>query len=159
MLDRFDKTPFKYFKICGKIMISNLNDKDLILMGWLTTDIISVILFFIGILGIVIRKNMMINVISIGVMDTAIILFFISITSNVGRVAPMMAEYVEHSVDPVGHALVLTSIVIGVSIKAIILIMILNLYRSYGTLDWDVAKKIRESECHDFDIEKAHIEV
>ena len=128
-------------------------------MGWLTTDIVSVILFFIGVLGLTIRKNMMISIISVGVMDTAIILFFISITSSAGRVAPMMAEYHGQTVDPVGHALVLTSIVIGVSIKAIVLIMTLNLYRSYGTLNWDIAKKIREGECHDFDIEKAHIEV
>jgi len=128
-------------------------------MDWLTTDIVSVILFFIGVAGLIVRKNMMISVISVGIMDTAIILFFISIISSEGRVAPMMADYVTHSVDPVGHALVLTSIVIGVSIKAIILIMILNLYRNYGTLDWDIAKKIREGENHDLDIEKAHIEV
>jgi len=128
-------------------------------MDWLSTDIVAVILFFIGVAGLIIRKNMMISVISIGIMDTAIILFFISITSSAGRVAPMMAEFPTQSVDPVGHALVLTSIVIGVSIKAIILIIILNLYRSYGTLDWDVAKMIREKENHDFDIEKAHIEV
>ncbi|MCL2560180.1 MAG: cation:proton antiporter subunit C [Turicibacter sp.] len=129
-------------------------------MEWLTTDIVAVILFFIGLAGLVIRKNMMMSVISVGIMDTAIILFFISITSSDARVAPMMAEYYGQAVvDPVGHALVLTSIVIGVSIKAIILIMILNLYRNYGTLDWDIAKKIRENENHDFDIEKAHIEV
>ena len=128
-------------------------------MDWLTTDIVSIVLFFIGVAGLVIRKNMMISVISVGIMDTAIILFFISITTSTERVAPMMAQYITHTVDPVGHALVLTSIVIGVSIKAIILIMILNLYRNYGTLDWDVAKKIREGENHAFDIEKAHIEV
>jgi len=128
-------------------------------MDWLTTDVVSVVLFFIGVVGLIVRKNMMISVISVGIMDTAIILFFISIISSEGRVAPMMAEHVTHSVDPVGHALVLTSIVIGVSIKAIILIMILNLYRNYGTLDWDIAKKIREGENHDLDIEKAHIEV
>ncbi|MCL1990549.1 MAG: cation:proton antiporter subunit C [Defluviitaleaceae bacterium] len=128
-------------------------------MDWLTTDVVSIILFFIGLAGLVIRKNMMISVVSVGIMDTAIILFFISITSSAGRVAPMMAEYANQSVDPVGHALVLTSIVIGVSIMALILIMILNLYRNYGTLDWDVAKRIREGECHDFDIVKARIEV
>jgi len=128
-------------------------------MDWLTTDIVSVLLFFIGVTGLLVRKNMMISIISIGIMDTAIILFFISITTSVGRVAPMMAEYSAQTVDPVAHALVLTSIVIGVSIKAIILVLTLNLYRSYGTLNWDVAKSIRERECHDFDIEKAHIEV
>lgn len=126
---------------------------------WLSTDIMCVILFFIGVAGLMIRKNMMISVISVGIMDTAIILFFISIVSKAGRVAPMIAETPYYAVDPVGHALVLTSIVIGVSIKAIILIMILNLYRSYDTLDWDIAKRIRESENHDYDIEKAHIEV
>ena len=129
------------------------------MFDWLTTDIVAVILFFIGVAGLVIRKNMMISIISVGIMDTAIILFFISIISSSGRVAPMVAEYAEHAVDPVGHALVLTSIVIGVSIKAIILIMILNLYRNYGTLNWDIAKRIREAENHDFDILKAHIEV
>jgi multicomponent Na+:H+ antiporter subunit C len=71
----------------------------------------------------------------------------------------MVAEYAQQAVDPVGHALVLTSIVIGVSFKAIILIMILNLYRNYGTLNWDIAKRIREAENHDFDILKSHIEV
>jgi len=129
-------------------------------MSWLTTDVVAVILFFIGVAGLVIRKNMMISVISIGIMDTAIILFFISITTSAGRMAPMIAQtYTDVVVDPVGHALVLTSIVIGVSIMAIILIMILNLYREYGTLDWDVAKRIREKENHEFDIKKAHIEV
>ena len=128
-------------------------------LSWLTSDVVSVVLFFIGVAGLVIRKNMMISVISVGIMDTAIILFFISITSRENRVAPMMATYVEQAVDPIGHALVLTSIVIGVSIKAIILIMILNLYRKYNTLDWDEAKRIRESENHIHDIEKTHIEV
>ena len=128
-------------------------------MDWLTTDIVAVILFFIGVTGLVIRKNMMVSIISVGIMDTAIILFFISIIPSSNRVAPMMATYQSAAVDPVGHALVLTSIVIGVSIKAIILIMVLNLYRNYGTLNWDTAKRIRETENHDFDILKAHIEV
>lgn len=32
-------------------------------MDWLTTDLVSVILFFIGVAGLVIRKNMMISII------------------------------------------------------------------------------------------------
>lgn len=128
-------------------------------MEWFTTSVVAIIIFFIGVAGLIIRKNMMISVIAVGVMDTAIILFFISIAGAEGRVAPMIADTIYTAVDPVGHALVLTTIVIGVSIKAIILIMILNLYRNYGTLDWDMAKKIREDENHDFDIKEAHIEI
>jgi len=115
-------------------------------MDWLTTEIVSIILFFIGLSGLVIRKNMMISVISFGIMDAAIILFFIGVNPSTGQVAPMLATTIEGAVDPVPHALVLTSIVIGVSIKAIILSMILSYYRVHGTLDWMEAKKIRDQE-------------
>ena len=88
----------------------------------------------------------MISVISFGIMDAAIILFFIGVNPSTGQVAPMLATTIEGAVDPVPHALVLTSIVIGVSIKAIILSMILSYYRVHGTLDWMEAKKIRDQE-------------
>jgi len=115
-------------------------------MSWLNAENVSIILFFIGMAGLILRKNMMISVISIGIMDTAIILFFVTMNADMDRVAPMIATSVAESVDPVPHALMLTSVVIGVSIKAIILILILNLYHAYGTLDWAEAKKIRDSE-------------
>jgi multisubunit Na+/H+ antiporter MnhC subunit len=49
-------------------------------------------------------------------------------------------------VDTVPHALMLTSIVIGVTVTAIGLIMILDFYNKYKVLDWDEAKKIRDGE-------------
>lgn len=115
-------------------------------MSWLNAEIVSIILFFIGIAGLILRKNMMINVISMGIMDTAIILFFVTLNAEMDQLAPMVASTIAESVDPVPHALMITSVVIGVSIKAIILILILNLYHAYGTLDWAEAKKIRENE-------------
>ena len=111
-------------------------------MAWLNAETVSIILFFIGMMGMILRKNMMISVISIGIMDAAIILFFITLNSGIDIEA---VGYQADLVDPVPHALMITSIVIGVAIKAISLIMILDLYHDYNTLDWDEAKYIREN--------------
>jgi len=106
-------------------------------MSWLNTETVSLILFFIGIAGMILRRNMMISVVSIGIMDAAIILFYVTVNVELNDMA---------SVDPIPHALMITSIVIGVAVKAISLIMIIDLYNRYHTLDWDEAKKIRQSE-------------
>lgn len=112
-------------------------------MSWLNPETVSILLFFIGMAGIIIRKNMMITVVSIGIMDAAIILFFV--TLNVGA-GSMGANYLVGSADPIPHALMITSIVIGVAIKAIILILVIDLYHEYRTLDWDEARRISEKE-------------
>ena len=111
-------------------------------MSWINAETVSIILFFIGMMGMIVRTNMMISVISIGIMDSAIILFFITLNSAINIEG---ANYAYHVVDPVPHALMITSIVIGVAIKAISLIMILDLYHDYNTLDWNEAKHIREN--------------
>ena len=105
-------------------------------MSGLNAETVSILLFFIGLAGLILRKNMMISVVGIGIMDAAIILFFVTI--NVGSVPEL--------VDPIPHALMITSIVIGVAVKAISLIMIIDLYNRYHTLDWDEAREIRENE-------------
>jgi len=106
-------------------------------MSWLNAETVSLILFFIGMAGMILRRNMMISVVSIGIMDAAIILFFVTIQVDVNDLA---------SVDPIPHALMITAIVIGVAVKAISLIMIIDLYNRYHTLDWDEAKKLRQRE-------------
>ncbi len=115
-------------------------------MDLLSPETVSIILFFIGMAGLILRKNMIISVIAIGIMDAAIILFFVTFNASIDGVAPMVATTMAEAVDPVPHALMITSIVIGVALKAVTLIMIIRLYRVYNTLDWDEAKKIRESE-------------
>jgi multicomponent Na+:H+ antiporter subunit C len=112
-------------------------------LSWLNGANVAVILFFIGVTGLVLRKNMMISVIAVGIMNTAIILAFVTIGSSVDHVPPMTAETVAAAADPVPQALMITSVVIGVAVQTVCLVLVLNHYRQHKTLDWDEAKAIR----------------
>jgi len=116
------------------------------MFDWLNGPNVAVILFFIGLAGVVLRKNMMITVISLGVINTAVILAFVTMGSSTDYVPPMLAETVAGTADPVPQALMITTVVIGVAVKAVCLVLILNHYRQHGTLDWDAAKAIRAGE-------------
>jgi len=114
-------------------------------MDWFNGETVSLILFFIGLAGLILRRNMIISIISIGILDAAIILFFITFNSDLNKVAPMVAQSFEEAADPVPHALMITSIVIGIAVMAVSLILVINVYREYKTLDWKEARDIRES--------------
>ena len=110
----------------------------------LTGDVVAVVLFFIGLFGVVVRKNMMLTVIATSIMNTAIVLFFVTINASPGMAPPMVGEVVAQTADPIPQALMITSVVIGVSVQAVALVLVMNLFKEYGTLDWAQAKLIRE---------------
>ncbi|MCL1872021.1 MAG: cation:proton antiporter subunit C [Promicromonosporaceae bacterium] len=118
-------------------------------LSWLDGASTAVVLFFVGLAGVVLRKNMMITVIATGIMSTAIILAFVTMGSSPDHLAPMTATDVASAADPVPQALMITSVVIGVAVKAVCLVLILGLYRQHKTLDWDEARAIREAEGED----------
>ncbi|WP_162616368.1 sodium:proton antiporter [Xylanimonas allomyrinae] len=113
-------------------------------LSWLDGANVAVILFCIGLAGLVLRKNMMISVISLSVMSTAVILAFVTLGSSPAHEAPMTAQTVAGAADPVPQALMITTVVIGVAVQTVCLVLILNHYREHKTLDWDEAKAIRE---------------
>ena len=114
------------------------------MFDWINGQNISVIVFFIGLAGVIMRKNMMMTVIATGIMNTAIILAFVTMNASVDHDAPMVAVTVTQTADPVPQALMITSVVIGVAVNALMLVLILNIYRAKGTINWEQAKAIRE---------------
>lgn len=116
------------------------------MLDWLTGPNVAVLLFFIGLLGLVLRKNMMISVIALSVMNTAVILAFVTMGSSPAHQAPMVADSVALTADPVPQALMITSVVISVAVQTVALVLVLNHYRQHGTLDWDQAKALRAGE-------------
>ena len=118
-------------------------------MDWFNGETVSLILFFIGLAGLILRRNMIISIISIGILDAAIILFFITLNSDLYRIAPMVAQSFEEAADPVPHALMITSIVIGIAVMAVSLILVINMYREYKTLDWKEARDKRDAHVMD----------
>ena len=126
-------------------------------MEWINGETVALALFFIGLAGLILRRNMIISIISIGIMDSAIILFFITMNATMSGIAPMVPMTYEEGrgmvyvmmdqyVDPVPHALMITSIVIGIAVMAVSLILVINMYREYQTLDWKEARDIREAQ-------------
>lgn len=117
------------------------------LLNYSFGEIAAIIIFFIGVYGVVARRNIMKTVISIGVMESAVILYFVSTYENVKK-APIIYDTVSHNsiADPMPQALMITAIVIGVGVTAVALTMFINLYHKYGTTNWEKARKVRDDD-------------
>ena len=112
-------------------------------MEYINGETVGIILFFIGIWGLVSKKNIMKSIISIGIIETGIILFFLADKSH-GKTPPIGDFSNNISVfDPLPQALMITEVVIGTGITAATLIMFIHLYHKYGTADWNKIKKIK----------------
>lgn len=106
----------------------------------------AIVLFLIGLYGVVIHRNLVRILLSLGLMESATFLMLISIGYREGGTAPIFYEEgivpgETIVVDPIMQALTLTSIVIGVVTLAMALSLIIHLARHYRTLD---ASRIRD---------------
>ncbi len=82
----------------------------------------SMILFFIGLFGILTQRHFIKIFISIEIMEIAIFIFFIGLAFQKGKTAPMLGDGITKFVnmnDPITHAMILTAIVIGMAVLAL----------------------------------------
>ena len=101
-------------------------------------------LVLIGLYIILVKRNLIKVIIGLGILDTGINLFLVSVGYITKGTAPIFSKPgldSEHMVDPVPQALVLTAIVIGVAVLALALSLSIRLYQHYGTLN---LRKLRE---------------
>ncbi len=107
--------------------------------------ILCFILFLVGLYGVITRRNLIKIVISLSIMEFSIFLFFALIGyfegGNVPIVDPSMPDV--KYVDPLPQAMVLTAIVIGLATTAMLMSVIIRIYRKYKTLDIREIKKLR----------------
>lgn len=114
-------------------------------LDFLNGENIALVLFFIGIYGLLARRNIVKTVISLGIIQSAIILFFLTINYEPNRLPPLGDVTTANAVDPIPQALMITAIVIGVAVTAVSLTMFISLYHHYGTTNWlKVINKRRE---------------
>ncbi|MBU1238539.1 NADH-quinone oxidoreductase subunit K [Myxococcota bacterium] len=99
------------------------------------------ILVILGLYGIVAQRNIFRIIIGFSIFDTGLHVVLVSIAYLKNRTAPILDEAVSKGeaaskiVDPVPQALVLTAIVIGVAITALMLTFALKMYEKRKTLD------------------------
>ena len=103
-------------------------------------EIFAIILFFLSFYGLITSKNIIKSIVSILLMETAVSLFIISIGFLDGMKAPI-GKNLENVSDPLPQALVITTIIIGVTVSAVNLTMLISLYRQHKTTDWDTVRK------------------
>ena len=105
---------------------------------------IYIILMMIGLYAVVAKDNLIKKVIGLGLFQTGIFLFYISMGKVRGGTAPVVAnEYLSYS-NPIPHALILTAIVVSVSTMAVALALVVNIKETYGTIEADEIEAAEE---------------
>ncbi len=94
------------------------------------------ITILLGFFGIIFKKNLMMKIIAMDVMSTGVIAYYVLIASREGWFTPILdnSKTVAYA-DPVPQAVILTAIVIGFSIMALMLVAAMKLAKNNPTLD------------------------
>jgi multicomponent Na+:H+ antiporter subunit C len=107
-----------------------------------------IILMMIGFYAMIGKKNLIKKIIGMNIFQTAIILFFVSISCKKGGATLPILEHAhehggEHAIiasnylNPLPHVLMLTAIVVMVATLGVALAIIIKIYQEYKTLEED----------------------
>jgi multisubunit Na+/H+ antiporter MnhC subunit len=105
------------------------------------------VLFCVGLYCAVSKGNIIRIIIGLGIMEYAVNLFFIMVGYKKGGIPPIFSKVLELKkelmVDPLPQALILTAIVIGLAITALLVAIAIRIYQRYGTYDINELKKLK----------------
>lgn len=110
-----------------------------------------VVLLMIGLYAMMVKKNLIKKLIGMSIFQSAIILFFVSISVKRDASIPILDHQTLHEMDlssevvidpakytnPLPHVLMLTAIVVSVSTLGVGLAVSQKIYQSFGTLEED----------------------
>ena len=113
-------------------------------------------LMMIGLYGIITKKNLMKKIIGLSIMQTAVILFFVSIGAKKNATIPIIEHHSDsihvpvqavHYINPLPHVLMLTAIVVAVATLGVALALAIKIYDQFNTLEEDgILPKIKEGQ-------------
>ncbi len=95
-------------------------------------------LVFIGVFGIITRKNLIKILLSINILETGVNLLLIAIGWRPGSYAPIVTRLhsdIVNFVDPLPQAMVLTAIVIAFGTTAVGLVVVINYFKSHKSIE------------------------
>jgi multicomponent Na+:H+ antiporter subunit C len=112
-----------------------------------------ILLAGVGLYAVTVKKNLIKVIIGVVIIHNAVNLFLVLLgyrnPASGEAVAPIVTHQlsgsvlVQRSVDPVPQALILTAIVIGLSVVALMVVMAIRLHEKYGTFDLTEIRKLR----------------
>jgi len=94
-------------------------------------------LFVVGLWGVVTSNHLVRTVICLGVVQASTYLVLLGVGYRHGAKAPIVADVSPHArlVDPVVQVLVLTDIVIEATVAALLLALVVQAHRRFGSVD------------------------
>lgn len=112
-------------------------------------------LVMIGMYAMIAKRNLVKKIIGMNIVQTAVILFYVSIGAKKGKTIPIIAHGHEDAghhaaqaldyISPLPHVLMLTAIVVSVATLGVALALAIKIYRRYGTLEEDeIAMRIND---------------
>ncbi len=107
------------------------------------------VLLIVGLWGIISQRNIIKMIISFSILDTSVHLLLVAIGYIRNRTAPIIDSSVDklnaanEVTDPLPQALVLTAIVIGVGVTALLLTYALKLFRQNSSLEINQYKSLK----------------
>ncbi len=110
------------------------------------TAAISIIIVVVGSIGLILKRNLLMKLLSLSIVNTATILFFVLVVYSPGDRAPIASNPAIQYADPLPQALVLTSIVINFGVLALSLLFTMVLVKRYHTLDIEKIEELVEKE-------------
>ncbi|WP_435067108.1 sodium:proton antiporter [Haloplanus sp. C73] len=112
------------------------------------TYVVVVALLAIGAYVMIESDNFVKKIIGLNVFQTGIFVFFISAAFRTGGESPVVQSGGGGGpfVSPLPHVLILTAIVVGVSLTAVALGLVIRIYGSYGTINEDTLGEVRADE-------------
>jgi len=111
--------------------------------------LMAIVLVSVGLYGIVCNKGVIKVILGFIVLEYGINLFLVLTGYRTNGVAPILTKdmdpdaFLASSVDPVPQALVLTSIVIGWGVVALMVALAIRIYEKYGTFDLSHIRKLK----------------
>ena len=119
-------------------------------MGDFVGVVIAVFLFSLGFAGVVLRRDLIIKLLAVGLINGSTVLCLISLHYRSDAVAPILRGPGSYSyVDPLPQALVLAAIVINFAILALALVFVMLLVERYHTTDAQRIEQELEKEERD----------
>jgi len=108
-------------------------------------NIIAMLMFFISFFGLITTHSMIKSIVFSVLMESAVILFFLSLGWQSDMLPPIGIIGIEQEnlstiADPLPQALMITAIIIGVAVTTIKITILMAFFRKYKTTDWDEAR-------------------
>jgi len=103
------------------------------------------VLFLMGLLGIFMTKNLIKIAIAVSILGSSVNIFLVALGYRTGGTIPVhfLAGEGSTMVMPTPQAMTLTAIVIALATTALLLSLIMLVWRHYGTVDVDEIRRLR----------------